>query len=56
MVVFLQRVIFFFVTQYNMERGLKIAAVIALVAYFVGGGMRMALIMGGTAFGADMLL
>jgi len=39
-----------------MDRGLKIALVVALVAYFVARDLRMTLIMAGTTYGANMLL
>lgn len=38
-----------------VDRAVKVALLVALVAYFTAGGMRGALIMGGTAYGAQLL-
>jgi len=39
-----------------MDKGTKVALIIALVTYFISRDLRTTLIIGGTAFGADLLL
>lgn len=56
MMIFFVSEVPYLCTYMQLQKGAKIALVVALVAYLVSQDFRTTMIIGGAALGADMLL